>query len=90
MYKYFGGGSTIEINTYDILTPMEKAIIKNNNNVTLIEYYRELFYEQISKEINDSISEIIGFPIEISEINIDVMENTERIVMKLNLNSMFK
>ncbi|MGO5066883.1 MULTISPECIES: Na-translocating system protein MpsC family protein [unclassified Clostridium] len=88
--QVFWGGSTIEINTYDILTPMEEAIIKNNNNVTLIEYYRELFYEQISKEINDSISKIIGFPIEISEINIDVMENTERIIMKLNLNNMFK
>ncbi len=68
---------------------MEKAII-NNNNVTLIEYYREVFYEQISKEINDVISEIIGFPIEISEINIDVIENTERIIMKLNVNNMFK
>ncbi len=69
---------------------MEKAVIKNNNNVTLIEYYREVFYEQVSKEFNDLISDIIGFTVEISEININVIENTERIIMKLNLNNIFK
>ncbi|EPY2302852.1 Na-translocating system protein MpsC family protein [Clostridium sporogenes] len=88
--QVFWGGSTIEINTYDILTPMEKAVIKNNNNVALIEYYREVFYEQVSKEFNDIISEVIGFTVEISQININVIENTERIIMKLNLNNMFK
>ncbi|MDU5118936.1 MAG: response regulator, partial [Clostridium botulinum] len=36
------------------------------------------------------ISDIIGFTVEISEININVIENTERIIMKLNLNNMFK
>lgn len=88
--QVFWGGSTIEINTYDILTPMEKAVIKNNNNVALIEYYREVFYEQVSQEFNNLISEVIGFTVEISQININVIENIERIIMKLNLNNMFK
>ncbi|MCS4455321.1 Na-translocating system protein MpsC family protein [Clostridium botulinum] len=88
--QVFWGGSTIEINTYDILTPMEKAVIKNNNNVALIEYYREVFYEQVSQEFNNLISEVIGFTVEISQININVIENMERIIMKLNLNNMFK
>ncbi|SUY64697.1 response regulator [Clostridium sporogenes] len=56
----------------------------------MIEYYREVFYEQVSKEFNDIISEVIGFTVEISQININVIENTERIIMKLNLNNMFK
>ncbi|EJO5349135.1 DUF2294 family protein [Clostridium botulinum] len=88
--QVFWGGSTIEINTHDILTPMERLIIKNNNNLALIEYYREVFYEQVSEEVNNSISDIIGFTVEISQININVIENTERIIMKLNLNNMFK
>ncbi|MCS4465816.1 DUF2294 domain-containing protein [Clostridium botulinum] len=56
----------------------------------MIEYYREVFYEQVSQEFNNLISEVIGFTVEISQININVIENMERIIMKLNLNNMFK
>ncbi|MCS4515997.1 DUF2294 domain-containing protein [Clostridium botulinum] len=58
--------------------------------MALIEYYREVFYEQVSQEFNNLISEVIGFTVEISQININVIENMERIIMKLNLNNMFK
>ncbi|WP_315121771.1 Na-translocating system protein MpsC family protein [uncultured Clostridium sp.] len=76
-------GGIIEIRTYDILTPMERTLLKNKGNLMLIEYYRNLFYKEVSDDLVELITKIIGAKVKVSKIYVNPLENMEHIVFEV-------
>ncbi|MCY6371795.1 Na-translocating system protein MpsC family protein [Clostridium ganghwense] len=88
--QVFCGGSVIEVRIYDVLTPMEKVLLDDKNNLILVEYYRKLFYKQIHNQLVNLVKAIIKTEIIISKININVLENMEQIVFEIKFDETFK
>ncbi|WP_341458647.1 Na-translocating system protein MpsC family protein [Clostridium tetanomorphum] len=65
--QVFFSGSIIDIKTYDILTPMERTLLKNRDNLMLVKYYRRLFYKEIVNDLIKLITEIIGIKVSVSK-----------------------
>lgn len=82
-------GSVVEVKTYDALTLMEKTLLKNRDNLMLVEYYRKLFYKEIDSYLIEIISKTIGFVVKLNKININVNENMEHIIFEIQFDKVF-
>ncbi|MBU5484554.1 DUF2294 family protein [Clostridium sp. MSJ-11] len=76
-------GGVIEIRTHDILTPMEKTLLKNKGNLMLIKYCRKLLYNEINDELVKLITEIIGVKVTVNKVYINPLENMEYIILEV-------
>ena len=76
----FISGNQIEIKANETLTLFEITLISNNNNNSLVEYNRKLFYEENIGLLEKTIADIIYTNVHLREINIDSRRNTDTIV----------
>lgn len=83
--KVFIDGNIIKINIHEGLTFIEKSLLENSKNRTLVEYNRTLLYENKKEELNTIISEIIEIEGTIKEIDIDILNNKDTISFLVNL-----
>ncbi|MEG1584756.1 MAG: Na-translocating system protein MpsC family protein [Anaerovorax sp.] len=74
---------TVEITAYDVLTPFEKSILENSQNVVSIKQNRELFYDAKAEKICRLVEEILGRKTTLEKVFTDVEKGTNRIVVSV-------
>ena len=70
-------GDELSLEISEMLTPMEKQLLKNPKHTTLVSYFRRSFYEEIKIELEKCCSETIGMKCSFQGIDQDLKENRE-------------
>jgi YesN/AraC family two-component response regulator len=71
----------IEITAIDAVTLLEKTIMANKKNLSMAEQYRKLYYEEISRQLEESAEQSTGYRVKVSSIQSDAMKKVDRIVL---------
>lgn len=74
--------NTIEVTAYEVLTSMEKTLIRDKNNLNLIEYNRKLFYVCQKNEIEKIITQIVHKESTIKSTHINILGDEDRLIFK--------
>lgn len=74
----------IEVKANEALTLLELTLISNENNNSLVEYNRKLFYKEKKDELEKLISEVIDTKVELEQISIDSKNNIDNIILSFN------
>lgn len=81
----FIGKSEIEMNIFGVTTPMERKILENHHNVSLIEHLRQSLYAVAALELEHMISEIVKADIKIIKTEFNVIKGNDHIVFSVGL-----
>lgn len=71
--------SNVSINVFGILTTLEKKILENRHNVSLIQHFRQCYYDVSKAELEFIISDILGVTVEFLKVEFDTIRGNERI-----------
>lgn len=82
--QVFIEGNKIEIKASDTLTPFEQQLLNNNRNHSLVDYMRKLFYQEISHNIKESLSSLMGVTVTLDEIYCNCHDRTDRITFLIS------
>lgn len=78
----FVHGGRIEITAKGTLTPLEKSILANRQNIKLVEYNRRIFYMETRAALENAVSGLIGAPCILEEVVIDSVHEVDQLVLK--------
>jgi YesN/AraC family two-component response regulator len=76
-------GPELSVEVFDMLTPMEKQLLKNPKHTTLVSYFRRSFYEEVKNDLEKSCSEILGIDCSFMGMDQDLKENWEALTFKI-------
>ena len=79
----FISGNKVEISAYGMITPIEKKILENRYNISLIERLHQAFYQNAKPELESLLSEIIGFDSELTENNFIIRNAVDKLIFTL-------
>lgn len=79
----FISGSLIEIKAFDTLTLFEKKLLENSKNHSMINYNRQVFYNDRKQEIEGIIKEALMSDLTLKEVIIDSNNNVDKIIISI-------
>lgn len=71
----------VEITAVDAATVMEKTVASNRRNLSAVDQFRRLFYEEIARNLEESVEQAIGFHAAVTSIHTDCMKRVDKIVL---------
>lgn len=77
--KVFIHGNVLEIEIFEVLTKMEKALLKKDKNISIVRYNREIFYRDYEEQIRNIITEFFQWNIKLETQEIDVIKDKNRL-----------
>ena len=72
-----------EIIALDTATVMEKTIASNRRNLTVIEQFRRVFYEEISGQLEECVELATGYKVRVSSVFIDGLKRLDKIILTI-------
>ena len=72
-----------EITALDTATVMEKTIATNRRNLSMIEQFRRIFYEEISGQLEECVEVSTGFQVRVSSIFVDALKRLDKIILTI-------
>jgi DNA-binding response OmpR family regulator len=75
------GKTELEIAAYDALTPMEKRLIQNVRNISLVEQSRELFYREIAEEMEKIAERVTGLRFKLISIEVNGGRKADKLIL---------
>ena len=79
----FIGKASAEINVFGLLTPMEKKVLENRHNVSLIEHLRQSYYNVVMPELEHIISQITQTKVKFKSMEFNVLKGNDHIEFSL-------
>lgn len=73
--------NTVEIMAIDAFSIMEKTILTSKKNISLVEQFRKLFYEEIEVKLEECVEIASGYPVKLSCVNVDGMKRMDKIIL---------
>lgn len=71
--------TSVKIKVFGILTPLEKKILENRHNVSLVEHLRKSYYDVSAPELEHIISRTLQMKAKFSNADFDVPRGNEEI-----------
>ncbi|MEG0392033.1 MAG: response regulator [Anaerovoracaceae bacterium] len=78
--KVFIREDGVEITAIGVLTPLEKSILDNIQNIAIIEQNRRLFFSVKAETLCRLVAEYLNISVEVAETNIDIAADTNQLV----------
>lgn len=75
--------SQIDIMAYDILTPIEKNLMRNQSNYNIVEQSRRYFYIVMKEELQMMINDLVGKPANLQSVEIHPDRAADKIVFSI-------
>jgi DNA-binding response OmpR family regulator len=72
-----------EIIALDTATVMEKTIAFNRRNLTVIEQFRRVFYEEISGQLEECVELATGYKVRVSSVFVDGLKRLDKIILTI-------
>lgn len=72
-------GKTIDVVIKGTLTQMEKSLAEDENNLTFINFNRQLFYNQFKDEICDEIKQLTDIVVTLDSLTLDANRDEENL-----------
>jgi len=76
-------GDMLTVQFFETRTIYEKTLLGNSQNIRLVDYNRELFFKDNSKQIESSVKEILNTDVKIDEIVIDSKLDIDQIKFRI-------
>ena len=73
----------VEFIAIDAVTTMEKTIAVNKRNITLVEQFRRLFYQEITPMLEECLESITGCKAVVKSISVDGAKRIDKIVLTI-------
>lgn len=73
----------VELIAIDAVTVMEKTITANRRNITVMEQFRRLFYEEIAYNLQECVEAVSGFKTKVTAITIDGSKRIDKITLTI-------
>lgn len=73
----------VELIIIDSVTIMEKSILTNRRNTSIVEQFRKLFYEEISNKLEECIELVTGHQTKLSLVHVDGSKRIDKIVLTI-------
>jgi len=80
--KVLIGSDRIQARCINVRTVLENTLYQNGNNIALIEQNRRLLYQILKTALEECVSEAVGSPVRLSEIEIDSKTDSEKITFQ--------
>lgn len=71
----------VEITAFDTVTTMEKIIAANRKNVSMVEQFRRLFYEEISQKLEECVKQATGYRAKVTSLQVDGTKRVDKIIL---------
>ena len=71
----------VEITAMDAVTVMEKTIASNHRNISVVEQFRKLFYEELSPKLEECVEQASGYLAKVTSLNVDGAKRIDKIVL---------
>jgi YesN/AraC family two-component response regulator len=79
--KVFLFENRVEITAVDAFTLIEKTVCANRKNLAMAEQFRKLFYEEISRKLEECTEQATGCPVKMTSLQTDGAKKVDRIVL---------
>jgi uncharacterized protein YbcI len=73
----------VEITALDTATIMEKTIASNRRNLTVMEQFRRVFYEEISNQMEECVGLATGYKVRVTSVFVDGLKRMDKIVLTI-------
>ena len=73
----------VELTAIDAVTIMEKTIAANRRNISVIEQFRKLFYEEISSKLEECVQEATGYQAKLTSVTVDGAKRVDKIILTI-------
>lgn len=75
----------VELIVMDAVTVMEKTIASNKRNISFVEQYRKLFYDEISNELEKCAENAIGCKARMTSIKVDGAKRIDKVILTIDI-----
>ncbi|MCT4618460.1 MAG: Na-translocating system protein MpsC family protein [Marinisporobacter sp.] len=83
--KVFIQGMQVSIKASGVLTIFEETMIQNEENITLVDYNRKVFYKSQMSEIERLLEEILNMRVCLLEIYTNASLNIDELLFRMNI-----
>lgn len=74
----------IELIVIDAYTAMEKSITENKKNISVVEQFRKLFYDEISDHLEDCVEKAIGCKVRTTSVKVDGAKRIDKVILTID------
>jgi Response regulator containing CheY-like receiver domain and AraC-type DNA-binding domain len=71
----------VEITAVEGATMMEKTVIANRRNLSMMEQFRRLFYEEISQKLEECVEQATGYKVKMTSLIVDGAKRVDKITL---------
>ncbi|QZY55250.1 Na-translocating system protein MpsC family protein [Crassaminicella profunda] len=83
--KVFIQGMQVNIKASGVLTVFEETLIQNEENITLVDYNRKVFYKSQRIEIEKLLEAILNMKVSLLDIYTNASLNVDELIFRLNI-----
>ncbi len=76
---------SLEICCTEVMTPYEKTLLDNFQNIAIIEQNRRLFYQIIEPRISGMIDEILHRDVHLMEVEINLKQDRNKLIFRIDI-----
>ncbi|OPJ56456.1 Na-translocating system protein MpsC family protein [Alkalithermobacter paradoxus] len=77
--KAFIHGDSLEVEVMDAFTKMEKTLLGNEKNISIVKYNREILYKDSESELTNFLKDILQWESRLKTVEIDTSKDINRI-----------
>ena len=77
-------GNQVEIDSHEVLTLFELALLPSRKNYGLVDFNRKVFYEENQRDLEDKIGEALGAKVILKEIRTTSKENKDFLLLEVD------
>lgn len=77
-------GNQMEIDSHEVLTLFELALLTSRKNYGLVDFNRKVFYEENRRDLEEKIGEALGARVALEEIQTNSKENRDFLLLKID------
>ena len=73
----------IDIIAYDILTPMEKNLMRNQSNYNIVEQSRRYFYLAMKEDLQKLVGDVVGKNVKVQSVEVHPDRAMDKIILAI-------
>lgn len=77
--KAFIYGDGLEIEVFDALTKMERTLLENEKNISIVKYNREIFYKDSEKQLAIFLKATLQWESKLTTVDVDALNDVDRL-----------
>ena len=74
----------IQISAYGMITPLERKLLEDKHNVSIIEHIHKSYYKTVKPEMEFMVKEIIGIDVILSHTDFAVFKSMDHLIFEID------